>query len=504
MAFEQMLGVEHHEVAVGGGVDRDPRQDADAQADAHVGLDHVGVARRQRHVQRQSRGLEQRRQRGTAGETEHVGDDGILGQFLERQLAGGGQRVAARHHHGTVPAVHRQAHQMRKQFFRARGNGEVHAVARHHFGNLFGGALMQVQPHLGVLETETANHLWQHITRLGVRGRARQSAAIRLAQFRRGAPDVLHFTQNAGGAGNDFLAGRRGPRQGAALALEQLKTQFLLQQFQLTADPRLGGVQLARRGRDVEAVFMNRHEVAQLLEFHRPLFGSRRLGYKVPALPAAHRNITKPHVLMPQSSFGAGTRGHIVHKHPLPFIFETILSELSKHLQERAARSLTRLREAVAEFKKVCYANSLGAESMVLTDLIWGQDAGRHPGSALDIEIFSIDTGRLYPETYDLIERLQHRYGKTLHLYYPNAEPLEEWVGRNGINGFRDSLDQRQGCCTIRKVEPFRRAIAGHRAWVTGIRRGQSASRALASAVEWDQQYGLHKVSPLLDCSEDE
>jgi phosphoadenosine phosphosulfate reductase len=176
------------------------------------------------------------------------------------------------------------------------------------------------------------------------------------------------------------------------------------------------------------------------------------------------------------------------------------LSELSKHLQERAARSLTKLREAVSEFKKVCYANSLGAESMVLTDLIWGQD----PGQAPDIEIFSIDTGRLYPETYDLIERLQHRYGKALHLYYPNAEPLEEWVNGNGINGFRDSLEKRQGCCHIRKVEPFRRAIAGHKAWVTGIRRGQSASRALASPVEWDQQYGLHKVSPLLDWSEDE
>lgn len=172
------------------------------------------------------------------------------------------------------------------------------------------------------------------------------------------------------------------------------------------------------------------------------------------------------------------------------------MSELSKHLQERAARSLGQLRAAVGEFKNVCYANSLGAESMVLTDLIWGQ--------VPEIDVFSIDTGRMYPETYDLIERLQHRYGKALHIYYPEAEPLEGWVGSNGINGFRDSLEKRQGCCAIRKVEPFRRAIAGHQAWVTGIRRGQSASRALASPVEWDQQYGLHKVSPLLEWSEEE
>jgi len=167
------------------------------------------------------------------------------------------------------------------------------------------------------------------------------------------------------------------------------------------------------------------------------------------------------------------------------------LSELSKALRERAEDSISQLRGAVAEFKNVCYANSLGSESIVLTDLIWG--------SVPEIEMFSIDTGRLYPETYDLIERVQQRYGRALTIYYPQASDLEAWVGKNGINGFRDGLDQRRGCCNLRKVEPFRRAIAGRSAWVTGIRRGQSASRALAAPVEWDGTYGLHKVSPLLE-----
>ena len=81
---------------------------------------------------------------------------------------------------------------------------------------------------------------------------------------------------------------------------------------------------------------------------------------------------------------------------------------------------------------------------------------------------------------------------------------MEGWVGENGINGFRDGMEQRRGCCAVRKVEPFRRAIAGRGAWVTGIRRGQSASRALAAPIEWDAEYGLHKVSPLLDWSEKE
>ena len=103
------------------------------------------------------------------------------------------------------------------------------------------------------------------------------------------------------------------------------------------------------------------------------------------------------------------------------------MSDLPKALRERAESSISQLRHAVAEFKNVCYANSLGSESMVLTDLIWGSVPEIDP----EIEIFSIDTGRLYPETYDLIERLQQRYGRSLTLYYPKTEDLEGWVGRS-------------------------------------------------------------------------
>jgi phosphoadenosine phosphosulfate reductase len=170
--------------------------------------------------------------------------------------------------------------------------------------------------------------------------------------------------------------------------------------------------------------------------------------------------------------------------------------ELPTSLRERAEGSISQLRAAVASYKNVCYANSLGAESMVLTDLIWE--------AVPQIEIFSIDTGRLFPETYDLIERLQRRYGRKLRIYYPEAARLEQWVGENGINGFRNGMEQRRSCCAVRKVGPFRRALVGRDAWVTGIRRGQSTSRALAAPIEWDAEYGLHKVSPLLDWSEKE
>src|SRR5882762_2940512 len=169
---------------------------------------------------------------------------------------------------------------------------------------------------------------------------------------------------------------------------------------------------------------------------------------------------------MLSSSFRKGTARPIVFWLILRRTIETPLSELSKTLRERAEDSISQLRGAVAEFKNVCYANSLGSESIVLTDLIWG--------AVPEIEIFSIDTGRLYPETYDLIDRVQQRYGRSLRIYYPHGDQVEQWVGKNGINGFRDGLDQRRDCCHIRKVEPFRRALEGKDAWVTGIRKGQS------------------------------
>lgn len=170
---------------------------------------------------------------------------------------------------------------------------------------------------------------------------------------------------------------------------------------------------------------------------------------------------------------------------------DPLLSALSPALRDLAERSIQQLRSAVAAYGSVCYANSLGLESMVLTDLIWG--------AVPEIEMFTVDTGRLFPESYELIDAIQQRYGRAMRVYYPSAEPLEAWVAAHGINGFRDGLGERRECCRIRKLEPFQRAVAGHRAWVTGIRRAQSASRALAAPVEWDEAYGLQKISPLLD-----
>ena len=127
---------------------------------------------------------------------------------------------------------------------------------------------MQVQAHLRIFLAKLADHLRQHVARLGVRGRDGQRAAVGLAQLGRGAADVLHLAQDACGARDDLLARGRGAGERAALAFEQLKAELLLQQLELPADAGLRGVQLPGGGRDVEAILVDRHEIAQLLQFH--------------------------------------------------------------------------------------------------------------------------------------------------------------------------------------------------------------------------------------------
>ncbi len=165
-------------------------------------------------------------------------------------------------------------------------------------------------------------------------------------------------------------------------------------------------------------------------------------------------------------------------------------------IEEKTDAVRAALAAAVHAHRRVTYANSLGAEAMVLTDIIWTH--------LPEIEIFSIDTGRLHQETYDLMERLQWRYRRTLRLVHPDAAALERLTGARGVNGFYHSLDARLACCQVRKIEPFKRAVAGFGAWVTGVRREQSAARARARPIEWDVQHGLYKVSPLLEWSEAE
>ena len=167
---------------------------------------------------------------------------------------------------------------------------------------------------------------------------------------------------------------------------------------------------------------------------------------------------------------------------------------LSPRLQALRRDSAALLQRAVEEYRDVVYSSSLGIEAMVLTDLIFTGAPG--------VEVFTLDTGRLPQETLDLLDRVERRYKQRISVYYPKAEAVEAYVRDHGINGFYMGLAERQACCAVRKVEPFMRAIQGRKAWVTGVRREQSAERSKVEPIEWDDRYNMWKISPLLDWTE--
>jgi len=206
-------------------------------------------------------------------------------------------------------------------------------------------------------------------------------------------------------------------------------------------------------------------------------------------LETAYAQITMPKTFRSKDSFCY----HIVTD-TVPL--STMGQILTLELESRTAAIRELLGNAVREHRRVVYANSLGAEAMVLTDIICTE--------VPEIDIISIDTGRLHEETYELLEKLQRRYHNRIRVIYPDGAQLTQLVARQGINGFFHSPDARVACCQVRKVIPFQQLVAGYAAWVTGVRREQSRARSLGTAVEWDTHHGLYKISPLLDWSEEQ
>ena len=147
------------------------------------------------------------------------------------------------------------------------------------------------------------------------------------------------------------------------------------------------------------------------------------------------------------------------------------------------------------EYKgKIALSSSMGAEDQVLTDMVMKIDP--------EIRIFTLDTGRLFYETYELIERTSLRYKKNIEVFFPSPADVERMVNEKGINLFYQSVENRKECCRIRKVEPLKRAFHGLDVWICGLRRDQSATRTNNQLVEWDESNGLIKLNPLINWSE--
>ena len=136
-------------------------------------------------------------------------------------------------------------------------------------------------------------------------------------------------------------------------------------------------------------------------------------------------------------------------------------------------------------------ASSFGAEDVVVIDMV--------AKVAPQIKVFTLDTGRLNDETYEVMERVRFRYGIEIETMFPNREAVERLTREKGFYSFRESVENRRECCQIRKVEPLRRALSSLKAWMTGLRRDQAVTRGDTPAVEWDEGNGLVKVNPLVE-----
>jgi len=157
---------------------------------------------------------------------------------------------------------------------------------------------------------------------------------------------------------------------------------------------------------------------------------------------------------------------------------------------ERARRLLAAIEK---NHSPTALASSFGAEDMVLLDLI--------ARDGLGISIFTLDTGRLPEETLDLIARVRKQYGLEIEIYAPWPDSVEAYVAQHGADGFYEGVDQRKACCAVRKVEPLKRALAGKRGWITGMRRDQAESRAQVLEADRDLATGKWKFNPLADWS---
>ncbi len=142
------------------------------------------------------------------------------------------------------------------------------------------------------------------------------------------------------------------------------------------------------------------------------------------------------------------------------------------------------------------FATSLGEEDQALTRLI--------ATNKLPIQLFTLDTGRLFQETYELLELTQSNFKISIDVFFPAQDEVEKYVNEKGINGFYHSVENRKDCCSIRKVNPLKRALAHADIWITGLRKSQSANRQLMQKVEWNEDMNVIKYNPLFDWSDED
>ncbi|WP_421944153.1 phosphoadenylyl-sulfate reductase [Pedobacter sp.] len=171
------------------------------------------------------------------------------------------------------------------------------------------------------------------------------------------------------------------------------------------------------------------------------------------------------------------------------------LEELKTELQ--GLNTIDKLKYLANQYAdKIIFSTSFGWEDQAITHLIFENN--------IPIKVFTLETGRLFPETYYVWNRTLEVYNKPIHAYYPKNELLQDMVNTKGPNSFYESVENRKECCYIRKIEPLKRALTGNEIWVTGIRAEQSPNREDMHDLEWDEGNQLVKFHPIFDWTLDD
>lgn len=169
------------------------------------------------------------------------------------------------------------------------------------------------------------------------------------------------------------------------------------------------------------------------------------------------------------------------------------IDELNRRFDKKPPEEL--LEYFLAEYKgRIALSSSLGAEDQVLTDMVVKIDP--------TTRIFTLDTGRMFSETYDVLDATNKKYDIKMEVFFPDYKQVEKMVNEKGINLFYESIENRKRCCHIRKIEPLKRAFKGLDVWICGLRKDQSVTRFFTKAVEWDEGSGLIKINPLINWRE--
>ena len=173
--------------------------------------------------------------------------------------------------------------------------------------------------------------------------------------------------------------------------------------------------------------------------------------------------------------------------------------ELAQKLNEEFKNSTAQeiAKYFLANYKgKIALSSSLAAEDQILTDILLKEDK--------EAKIFTLDTGRLHPETYDVMDATNLKYNIKIDAFFPNENSVQELYQTQGVNGQYESIDKRKHCCYIRKIEPLKRALKGLDIWVTGLRASQSITRVEMPLVEYDEAFDVIKINPIINWSEDD